>query len=335
MSISSLIPRRPRAGFTLIELLVVIAIIAILIALLLPAVQQAREAARRTACRSNLKQIGLALHNYHETAGVFPPGVVHNEGQLASGGIAGWSWGTFLLPHLEQAALYKQLSPNTRTLDALLRDASLRPLAQTKLPVFRCPTDDNIPLNTLRKFSTQEDDGTGTGTTVHVYGNLAAGTSNYLGNIGTRWATPNQWITNGRDPWGVIIPDGKVSIRQITDGTSNTFVVGERDSTDEAGVWVGIRNYNANGNVGLTMALGVTSLKLNAGLSGGGDLDYFSSRHAGGAHFLFVDGRVTFLNDSIHFDTTDADKAVTSASMGVYQRLSRRNDGQVVTGGEL
>ncbi len=95
--------RRSLRGFTLIELLVVIAIIAILIALLLPAVQQAREAARRTQCKNNLKQIGIALHNYHDTYNTLPPGVVHKSGNQNIAAMGSYGWGTFLLPQLENA----------------------------------------------------------------------------------------------------------------------------------------------------------------------------------------------------------------------------------------
>ncbi len=104
-----------RTGFTLIELLVVIAIIAILIALLLPAVQQAREAARRSQCKNNLKQIGLAMHNYHEIYQTFPPGIVsvtNAAGPCVSNGNNTWGWGTYLLPQMDQAPMFQQLAPN-------------------------------------------------------------------------------------------------------------------------------------------------------------------------------------------------------------------------------
>src|SRR6266487_2467467 len=97
-----------RLGFTLIELLVVIAIIAVLVALLLPAVQQAREAARRSQCRNNLKQIGLALHDYHSTHNVFPPGYVAGAAYPATSN--GWSWCAQLLPYLDQASLYHSIN---------------------------------------------------------------------------------------------------------------------------------------------------------------------------------------------------------------------------------
>ena len=132
-------------GFTLIELLVVIAIIAILIALLLPAVQQAREAARRSTCKNNLKQIGLAMHNYHETFGMFPPGYVEEILNTNGGHVADneghWAWNALLLPYLDQAPLFNQLNVGTVPVSTMLNNATVRGSMQKTLPVFRCPSD--------------------------------------------------------------------------------------------------------------------------------------------------------------------------------------------------
>ena len=132
-------------GFTLIELLVVIAIIAILIALLLPAVQQAREAARRSTCKNNLKQIGLAMHNYHETFGMFPPGYVE-EILPSNGGVVvdnegHWAWNAMLLPYMDQAPLYNQLNVGTVPVSTMLNNATARSSMQKPMPAFRCPSD--------------------------------------------------------------------------------------------------------------------------------------------------------------------------------------------------
>lgn len=163
-----------RKGFTLIELLVVIAIIAILIALLLPAVQQAREAARRTQCRNSLKQIGLALHNYHDVFNVFPPGWVTQYYQVATGEPTIWSWGAFLLPYLDQAPLYNTVSPGTRRIDEnlALGGANAQALV-TPLPVFRCASDVGPALNTFD-------------------GSLGANAGQQ-----TDFATYNRYVTNG------------------------------------------------------------------------------------------------------------------------------------------
>src|SRR5262245_20886047 len=130
----------PRRGFTLIELLVVIAIIAVLMSLLLPAVQQAREAARRTQCRNNLKQIGLALHNYHGALQVFPPGYVDRSGNpnlTPDNDLGpGWGWATFLLPHLDQSNVYDQLNINQAIGTGANAQVSL-----VAMPAFQCPSD--------------------------------------------------------------------------------------------------------------------------------------------------------------------------------------------------
>src|SRR5690348_17253834 len=140
---------RRKRGFTLIELLVVIAIIAVLVAILLPAVQQAREAARRAQCRSNLKQFGLALHNYHGSLNALPSGYgghpFTNQGSL-------WGWGTMILPYLEQTNLYNAISSTTGGTDGVSGSpatgfnavmTSFSPVAvilQTSVPVYRCPS---------------------------------------------------------------------------------------------------------------------------------------------------------------------------------------------------
>src|SRR6056297_1264459 len=144
--ISPLFLRRPpmvrsgrrRAGFTLIELLVVIAIIAILVALLLPAVQQAREAARRSSCKNNLKQLGLALHNYHDTHTTLPPGWISVDGVVHSphDGVSGAGWGTMILPFVEQSNLYDAFNPNIS-----IADPSQNAFRLNILNSFNCPSD--------------------------------------------------------------------------------------------------------------------------------------------------------------------------------------------------
>ncbi|MCC9605112.1 DUF1559 domain-containing protein [Blastopirellula sp. JC732] len=310
--------RYARTGFTLVELLVVIAIIGVLIALLLPAVQQAREAARRTQCKSNLKQLGLALHNYHDIHQSFPPGTLISTGDFTAANIAAWGWNAFLLPQLEQVNLYEQLTVSTRDLHAVMKDAGTRPLSQTRLSVFRCPTDTATDTNDQRRFTNA------------VYGDIAAGTSNYVGVTGARWSMAEQWKTNGRDPFGMLWPLSRTRFADVTDGTSNTFVIGEREWRDYAATWIGVRNYNGTGNWGLQQSLGLVDVKLNIG-----DVEGqrgFSSQHAGGAFFLFGDGRVSFIQEDIDFNSGGVNQASPPASqIGLFQRLGRRSDGHVVS----
>jgi len=312
---------RTRRGFTLIELLVVIAIIAILIALLLPAVQQAREAARRAACKNNLKQIGVAMHNYHETYKMFPPANTFTQGRIGNGGVEAWGWGTYLLPFLEQNNLYEQMQVDTQTLDELLQvdGPNGDELARTVLEVYRCPSDDGPEINNARRFN---NDASGNG-------RFFAATSNYVGNHGCRWSRPRQLR---RDPRGVFnVTPSPIRIRDITDGTHTTIAVGERMFQGyQAAVWVGTRNYNGNGNIGNRMHLARVAgnnTKINSPNIGAGRQSY-SSRHPGGAQFLFCDGSVRFLSENIDFNPRNRCATGRNAvNMGTFQRLINRMDG--------
>lgn len=332
MNRQHLFRRKQPAGFTLIELLVVIAIIAVLVALLLPGVQQAREAARRTQCKNNFKQIGLALHNYHEIYNSFPPGNALSSQSPDAGykvdlttanRAAGYGWATFILPQLELTNLYNQLNPNSLELCLLLQQASLRPLTQTVIPVYRCPSDSTAPdTNTGRLFSNA------------IFGNTAVGTSNYVGVEGTKWSHAVDWITNHTDPYGIFWPASHVRIVDITDGTTNTFMVGERNWTNLAAVWIGTRNYTGNGDVGLRQHLGITNWKINLSNSTTATPTSnraFHSNHTGGTQFLLADGSVRFISENIYLDNTLADPNNPASELGLYNRLGMRNDGNPVS----
>lgn len=326
---------RRRTGFTLIELLVVIAIIAILIALLLPAVQQAREAARRTQCVNNLKQIGLALHNYHDTHRTFPPSTVHSIRDTSGIGIAAWGWGSFILPNLDQGALYNEMGVDRQELDNLLRDPVQRPYVNRVLPGYRCPSDDAPNNNNLRLFYNVEYGG-GPGTTAATSTGYSVGTSNYVAVLGLFWVNAGDWVLRGQDPHGSFWPDSKVRIGDIRDGTSNVVAIGERNWINRASVWVGVRNYMQYGNQGMRQIHGIGQFKLNPGVGAAGEQG-FSSNHPGGAHFLFHDGHVSFINNTIHFVTPGDPNSVSPPNyaldvqpVGTFQRLIHRNDGRSI-----
>ena len=319
--------RRSSRGFTLIELLVVIAIIAVLVAILLPAVQQAREAARASQCRSNLKQIGIALHSYHEQFATFPPAFVYSGWDTvpvhSATDQAAYGWGAFILPQLDQGPLFNQLDVNGRELHVLLQQAALRQHTQKNVPTYRCPSDEATDTNSKRTFSNTP------------YGGIAAGTSNYIANQGTVPKNSQNWINGKQDSWGVMWGSSKVRLGDIRDGSSSTIIIGERSWDDLAAVWVGTRNYQGTGDVGTRMVVGVSRSKINEISSNGPG--GFSSPHVGGAHFLFSDGHVSFLSDTIQYaqDTTNEDVATNTpalANLGVYQRLIRRNDKQPLSG---
>jgi prepilin-type N-terminal cleavage/methylation domain-containing protein/prepilin-type processing-associated H-X9-DG protein len=282
--------RDVRRTFTLIELLVVIAIIAILIALLLPAVQQAREAARRTQCKNNLKQIGLALHNYHDTFNAFPSGWIGVEDGMptAHEGINGIGWGAMILPYLDQSNLYNQFNANVAIEDPL-NDA----FRLNTLEVFRCPSDPQPD-----RFEIEEEGSPGT-----VICELPI--ANYLGAFGTfeldgcenpPGTAPVQ--ANGQCVGdGTFYHNSRVLIRDFVDGTSNTLIVGERKTNAELGwysTWVG---RVAEGEEAFQRILGSLDHVPNDPAS---HFDDFSSQHEGGAQFLLGDGHVRFVSENMN-----------------------------------
>ncbi len=289
-----------RRGFTLIELLVVIAIIAILIALLLPAVQQAREAARRSTCKNNLKQIGLALHNYNETHSVLPSGWIGVEpgvGANVEYG-SGWGWGTMILPFMDQSPLYNQINFSRDINDPIQTTG----LVDIVLPAFRCPSD---PAD--NSFELEEEGSPGT-----VLIRMA--TANYIGVFGSEELDDCEIVAPGTNcqSSGTFYQNSNTRFRDVTDGLSQTLFVGERktDATaDWYSTWVGAVPEGAET---FARVLGATDHVPNDPAS---HFDDFSSHHTGGAQFLFGDGRVRFISENI-------DKTV-------YQSLSS------IRGGEL
>ncbi len=291
--------RSQKHGFTLIELLVVIAIIAILIALLLPAVQQAREAARRSACKNNMKQIGLALHNYHDVHRTFPPSYVYsddnNNGSDADpdgGGTAAnadsgvrLGWQTYLLPFMDQAPLYKAIGVETGGYATDWNQAALANPTTTSfitvLPAYICPSDAHGGVNTK----------------VKVAATVSVGKSNYGANR------------------LVMFGNSKVKIRDFTDGTSNTFLSGERDATNlTGGIWAGHWEFSTtNWNAQPIEAFVSSVYLINDASTSTIRNNTFGSLHVGGAHFVFADGRVRFLSENI--------------DSGTYVDLSIHNDG--------
>ncbi len=275
-------PRIRRPGFTLIELLVVIAIIAILIALLLPAVQQAREAARRTQCRNNLKQIGLALHNYHDTHLVFPPGWVDSDPGAETTNRNQLGWLTLILPQIEQTVLYQNIekcgavNANWTTVNDMKTASAAvpTPYARTIINAYNCPSDPMGGINTK----------------VSNYGK-----SNYTGVCG------NTYDTNGgaSTPTGTFFDNSSRSTRDFRDGLSNTAIIGERSTRDAKNgtIWTGcVSDATTYYNVAI-MTAGYYGLNGTAGSWN------FSSAHSGGGHYLFADGSVQFISNNINGDT--------------------------------
>jgi prepilin-type N-terminal cleavage/methylation domain-containing protein len=289
-----------RRGFTLIELLVVIAIIAILIALLLPAVQQAREAARRTQCRNNLKQIGLAVHNYHDQNNLVPPGWVGvTGGQPDIEGMNGWSWGSKLLPQIDQAPLYGQINFSLSVADPVHANVRTRSLA-----AFRCPSDTGAEKWTIL----DEADGT------TPVAELA--TANYVGVFGIEdfhacEGQPAPFTCAGS---GAFFHNSRVRFADMTDGLSNLILVGERRSDQALGwysTWSGVI---PGGEEAIARPLGGCDHTPN---HRDNHFEDFSSQHVGGSHFVLGDGSVRFIGENI--------------DLGIYQHLATRSAGDLVT----
>jgi prepilin-type N-terminal cleavage/methylation domain-containing protein len=336
---------RVRRGFTLIELLVVIAIIAVLIALLLPAVQQAREAARRTQCKNNLKQIGLAMHNYHDQYNLLPPGYIAKiPGVQASNERGLWSWGAFILPNIDQAPLYNQLRVGNMLLDQQLT-LNLAAL-QTPLPAFRCASDIGPGLNNF-------DDNVGAPGAANKYNahvtsdgtnRIPIATSNYVMVAGTSDSTTPPVDPTIYGPCiGVGFQNSKINFRDIPDGTSNVLMVGER-AWRYSNLTVGAANAlgfsaqtcdpSASYNVksGGLAALGIGYDGINATINTYHDRRGFSSVHVGGAHFLMADGAVRFISQNIDYQKLAVTIAPYPAGFvtTTFARLLCRDDGQVV-----
>lgn len=327
-----------KSGFTLIELLVVIAIIAILIALLLPAVQQAREAARRTQCKNNLKQYGLAIHNYHDTHNAIPLSSQYRGNW--NNGLVGWQ--VRILPFTEQAALYQNMrtwhDETTGTYD-VDRTVAGKALRQHTVPYSKCPSD-----------ASETPDGNWA--QASYGGNMganrvpsASGACNPYMTPGVHYVDKNN--TNPNDGGGGDFDHGNVTQKRymtgvfgrvqneaylftdITDGLTNTIFVGEilASCNDHGGGWWHF-NGMANGHAGVHVPINTMNTCLapytpqtlqfpacanrnNWNLSWG-----FRSAHTGGAQFLLGDGSVRFISQNIDYNT--------------YQNLGIRNDGKSI-----
>jgi len=293
-----------KKGFTLIELLVVIAIIAVLVALLLPAVQQAREAARRSSCKNNLKQWGLALHNYHDTHRKFPMGAMGFDNS-ATNPANNLSFHVRLLPFIDQAPLYNQFNFSLHYNNTTGTPAN-RPNRDVTFSLLHCPS---------ARQRDQKPSSSGEGFTVHYYGVAGAkgprpapATGNYphYGNV-----TGNH---GGNSTSGLLHRNSNYAMRDALDGTSNTFIMGEISSkpqwSNSYRAWIqgasnnqpGVANYACKNIRNPIGPAGWTSNNAGRLFS---DVR-FGSNHTGGTHFLFADGSVRFVSENIDFQTYQA-----------------------------
>ena len=280
-----------KRGFTLIELLVVIAIIAVLIALLLPAVQQAREAARRSQCKNNIKQMGLALHNYHDTVTYFPYGEMFGVGQAPGAAAMNQNGLVMLLPYIDQSPLYNTLNfsapfgkYNSGSAPVVTVGATNLVAKSVKIPVFLCPSDSGAQFIS--------DDAT-------YYGCGASGPSyksSYHLSISGNTHLQGNWAAMSRTARAAFGGNSNSSIRDITDGTSNTVLVCETAlecSSGRISPWACVQH----AGTGVNLANGIN--KFVAGTMTVAQYNSnASSSHVGGCHVLLGDGAVRFLSQN-------------------------------------
>jgi prepilin-type N-terminal cleavage/methylation domain-containing protein len=330
---------RARAGFTLVELLVVIAIIGVLVALLLPAVQAAREAARRTECSNKLKQLSLAITNYQDSFKVYPP-----QGLPVHGASNGFGWGPLVFPFLELQGLYETVKPNTgmtanQSTGTLPKaQGTLGGVLQQRVGVFICPSDGNTVLN---QFYTNPRNSSNAGDRYSK--------SNYL---------CNQNVIAKASNFNQLPPPKCVRMAEITDGTSNVLLLGERalrpfplDRRSTGGVVWGLPSNNSDAatcfhpnhpintpdpsddfranNYAQYASMAKVPSNCNAHVA--------TSNHPSGAQFALCDGSVRFINQNIASNpraynnggsgcTSTGDMTVTGAGF-VYQNLYWIDDG--------
>ena len=315
-------------GFTLIELLVVIAIIAVLIALLLPAVQQAREAARRTQCKNNMKQMGLALHNYHDTFNVMPPALL-NSGRYnaptyinATNPVLNTTGWVFLLPYIDQAPVYNNYNFNVcssmsspYSLPVRGTDATNVAIVGMNLPMLLCPSHPNGGEVVTSNAGVASD----------FYSRNQARRTSYLFSSGSFQDYSAPYATTAADiRQGAFGNDGAARIRDMVDGVSNTLLVGEAwgggryKTSTSYGPWgmdgthTSVHGYTPSGSstalTSATVAAYTAQWNINAVYNAGDPLKLtyawvFNSGHTGGAQFLLGDGGVRFISENINYQT--------------------------------
>ena len=317
----------PRRAFTLIELLVVIAIIAVVIALLLPAVQAAREAARRISCINNLKQMGLALQNYHDALGAFPMSYAARTPFIdgSTDTSPGWGWAALILPQLDQSSVY-----NAANFSLPVETIQNSTVVLSLLSAYICPSDPTPggPFGVTDKS-----------------GNilLMMAPTSYAACAGDDFTDSTTGLDNTGLGNGVMFRNSATRIAAITDGASQTITIGERAWSINSAPWAGVV---ANGVInrgpantcpktGALYYLAATLVQahtnvLNTDTDPDGGIDDFSSRHPGGANFVFADGSVHFLK-SILRNSGQYPNGTTHYASPTFLALGTRAGGEVIS----
>lgn len=284
-----------RRGFSLVELLVVIGLVALLLGLLLPAVQAVRDSSRRTACGHNIRQVALALQTAHDVKRTLPAGYVSGFDALGADTGPGWGWAAAILPHVEEAAIFHQIDFNRPIEDA--RSLAAR---ESLISSFICPAD-AVPAAAF-PVGARDRSGSLQATSCNV------APANYVGCFGV--GEP------GIDGDGMFYRDSAVRMRDVTDGASHTLLLGERSFRHAESTWVGaVTGASQVAAPGCPLGLQVNNAsnfvlghtgESYAGPTGPTEINNFTSAHAGGCMFAFVDGHAAFLGTSIDYETYKA-----------------------------
>jgi prepilin-type N-terminal cleavage/methylation domain-containing protein/prepilin-type processing-associated H-X9-DG protein len=323
----------PSRGFTLVELLVVIAIIGVLVALLLPAVQAAREAARRMSCSSNLRQLALAMHSYHDTHLTLPytTGAWAPDGRVNAVGMRGWSWNSFILPYIEQQGLYSQIDFND-----YVPAGRNRNLIASPIPISTCPSDGKVKR--VRPVGMQ-----GQPFYVETVGSSSYVTSGGPFNTGDpapRGNPPSAFQEAAR---GLFYYEAfSIRFAQVTDGLSNTIMLGEVSFRDASTPQqANGRDWNANwygswhpanatphgANILSFQRTGERAMNVPRNAGDQPQRQGFHSVHPGGAQFAFADGAVRLISENTEHTATTYAAMNNGARLGIYQRLFCRDCG--------
>ncbi len=332
MSRKRSLPSSTRTGFTLVELLVVIAIIGVLVALLLPAVQAAREAARRMQCSNNLKQMGLAFHNYHDANKKLPPGQDYGTIRGSSsdsnpGTRPGWAWSAFIMPYLEGSAAYDQID-----FEGLFHEGNHPELLANPVAFAICPSDQTEPVR------------------AHFPGKTSIplqAAASYAGSAGPFHMYNDPYKGFPQRMRGSLYLNTKVEFREITDGLSNTIFAGEikfiekltvaRTERDWNGFWYGRHDGRSSKGTAYWILSLVRSGEVRMNAPGQAETvlrNGFHGSHPGGVQFLFGDGAVRYVSETINHTSTSFFPPNTLElqiqKIGTYQQLHGRDDGRVI-----
>lgn len=351
-----------RTGVTLNEVLVVVVILGILAGLLLPAIQASRESMRRSHCANNMRQIGIALQTYHDFHTRLPPGYVPSPVAITGRWAhehASYAWSALILPHLDQMALHDRLNMSRQDLDARISAADAAQVVATPVASFRCPSDvaeltfASAPIeDRLRRLNRRQIG-------PPVYGAISSYVANcgyyeplhpFSPNVGAAWPEAGNRRTGPNN--GPFYTGSRMRVSDIVDGSSNTIAIGERAFFQGSSMWIGSANILGVFAGGAGVCLGRVYWPLNAvpdppgvRVAPGSPMiitgettsrDGFSSYHPGGANFVFADGSVRQISESIESHTTSSSNAdvahpvAESHLLGAYQHLGIMNDGHSV-----